>query len=121
MKIIILFFTSITMSFNSFASEEYSDMAYTGAVFMYWCTYHEIPRNLDDLAKVTDLNDKNPKLTLSIDKWLQTLRFKVVGEKLQVLRKTRRSGVVTTVKSISNCESIEVIMPQSNRDRELLK
>lgn len=112
MKVIILFLASFILSTNLLANDEYSDMAYTGAIFLYWCTYHEIPQNVVDLAKVTNVNDQNPKLTLPLEKWLKTLQFKIVGRKLQVLRKVERSGVETTVKSTSNCESMEVIKPR---------
>lgn len=60
--------------------DDYSDMVYTATSFMYWCKYKEIPKSVTDFAKVTDVNDPNPKLTLTPDEWFKTVKIKVEGK-----------------------------------------
>jgi hypothetical protein len=114
MKIILLFILGLTFSNSVFADDEYSNMVYTGAVFMYWCNYLDVPKSVKDLAKVTNVNDPNPKLTLPIEKWMQSVQFKVVGKELKIIQKSDTNGSVKSSEATSNCDSFKHNKPQSN-------
>ena len=65
------------MSFGVVADDDYSDIVFTAVAFMYWCTYHEVPRSVEDFAKVTDMDHADPRITLDPNKWLKSVQFLV--------------------------------------------
>jgi len=120
MKRILILIIVVICASSANADDDYSDMVYTATSFMYWCKYKEVPKSVNDFAKVTDVNDPNPKLTLAPDKWFKTVQFKVEGEKLKVIRisEMTENGVTTTKStstSTSNCESHKIITKQPNK------
>ena len=101
------------------SDDDYSDMIYTATAIMYWCKFKEVPKSADDFAKVTNINDPNPKLTLPLDKWFKSVQFKVVGEQLKVIRISESSEngeTKSTSTATSNCDSFEVITKHPNRE-----
>jgi len=102
MKIILASTIIFLCASSANADDDYSHMVYTATSFMYWCKFKEIPKNVGDFAKVTDVNDPN--------KWFNTVQFKIDEEKLKVIRifDVIENGKTTTKRtsiSTSNCES----------------
>ena len=99
-KVLVLLIATICVGIAN-ADDDYSDMVYTATSFMYWCKYKEIPKSVNDFAKVTDINDPDPKLTLTPEEWFKAVHFEVEGDNLKIIHKSEES--LST--SVSNCES----------------
>ena len=75
---------------------------------------------MEDFAKVTDINDPDPRITLDPNEWIKSVQFKVEGNKLKVIRtvevseagrvQTRRSSTAT-----SDCESFNPPLKQPKK------
>ncbi len=106
---IILSLSFIMLIGSVSADDDYSHMVYTATSFMYWCKYNEVAKDVNDFAKVTNVIDSNPKLTFTISDWFKTVKFKIDGSNLKVIRKseTTENGVTTnrTTTTTSNCAS----------------
>ncbi len=89
---------ALSLTFLAFssakASDDYSNMVYTTAAFNYWCKYSKVPHNVNDFAKVTDVNDPNLNITMTPDDWFNTVQFQKDGGNLHILRKSKHDGVI---------------------------
>jgi hypothetical protein len=98
------------LSSTAAAHDQYSDVVFTAAVFMYWCTYGELPGSFSDLAKVTDIDSKDTRLTLDPDEWFDSIEFQIEGRQLRITRSVEttqdgRTVTRTQSSSTSDCDS----------------
>ena len=93
----------------SSADDAYSNVVFTAVANNYWCVYGKVPRTLEDFAKVTDINDEDPRITLDPTEWLKSVKIIGIDKytiKVEWKRKSGEgddggSGTVTTT---SSCE-----------------
>ena len=100
----------LALSWPVEADDRYSDVVFTAAAFMYWCTYRELPERFADLAKVTDIESQDTRLTLNPEEWFNSIEFQVEGSQLRITRSvavTQDGRTVTRTKSssTSDCDS----------------
>ena len=110
MKRLLPFAFCIACSPWAGADDDYSDIVFTGTTFMYWCTYHEIPKSVDDFAKVTNVKDKDPRITLDPNEWIKSVRFEIDDQNLKIIKtvEVKNDGRVQTRQTstaTSNCDS----------------
>lgn len=110
MKTVHLLLVALCASVGATADDDYSHTVYTATAFMYWCAYGKVPAGVDDFARVTDVNDPDPRITLSPEDWFRSVRFEVNGDQLRVVRDRREGGAVQhSAVSTSNCGSFKVL------------
>lgn len=123
MKRIALFAVFCVLPGPVLADDDYSHIVYTATAFKYWCTYSRAPKNIDDFAKVTDVNHNDPRITMGVDEWFKSVQLEVQGSNLKITKRTEvikngRVQTATTSTSTSDCGSFKPPLKQPNKPLE---
>jgi len=59
-------------------------VVYSAVAAHYWCKYRKIPTSVADFAKVTNINDPDPRITLDPKKWFSIVKMEGDGDALKI-------------------------------------
>lgn len=123
MKQTLLLAVFCVMSGPVFADDDYSHIVYTATAFKYWCTYSKVPNNIEDFAKVTNVNHNDPRITLGVNDWFKSVQFEIQGSNVKITRRTEeiKNGRVQTAHvstATSDCGSFKPPLKQPNKPFE---
>jgi hypothetical protein len=102
LKILLLVLCACVVT-PSRGDDSYSHVVFMAVANSYWCRFGTPPRSLADFAKVTDINDDDPRITLDPERWLRAVEIVGVDEFTIRVERIRQYGGIPDV-STSSCK-----------------
>ncbi len=78
------------------ADDSYSHVVYSAVAAHYWCKYRKIPTSVADFAKVTNITDPDPRITLDPKKWFSIVKMEGDGDVLKITYRPFAPGDIRT-------------------------